>query len=154
MKTLVGIHHTFNELAEEKTTCLTKGDISHLKSLMQKEAVLIKQLQRAEQERQRLVFFFMRGKGLQTESGTLTELLPHVQNEEKEQLQSLQKHLLEEIKQLKQQNELNQKLLQDSIRFVNLSLDVLQPEPEAGNYARPDKAEDEPQGRSIFDSKA
>ena len=154
MKKLVQIHEAILELATEKTTCLTKGDISHLKSIMQKEAVLLKQLQRLEQERQRLVLFFMRSKGLVTESGTLTELLPHVDEEEQKTLSSFQKHLIQLITKLKEKNELNQQLIQDSLRFVNLSLDVLHPEQETGNYGRPDKEDDEPLGRSLFDSKA
>ena len=154
MEKLVGIHQMFNEFSKEKTTSVTKGDISQLKSIMQKEAVQLKKLEGLEQERQRLVRFFMQGKGLVTEGGTLTEILAHVSDGEKEKLLSLQKSLVEQIEKLKQQNELNQQLLQDSLRFVNLSLDVLQPEPETGNYGRPNKEQDEPQGRSMFDSKA
>lgn len=154
MKKLVQVHRTFNDLAEEKTVSLTKGDISHLRSLLQKESAILKQLQQLEQERARLVRFFINGKGLVTEGGTLNELIPHVTNEEKEELVSLQKDLIEQIEILKKKNELNQQLIQDSLRFVNLSLDVLQPELDTGNYGRPNKDDDEPMGRSLFDSKA
>ena len=154
MKKLVQVHRTFNDLAEEKTVTLTKGDISHLRSLLQKESAILKQLQQLEQERARLVRFFINGKGLVTEGGTLNELIPHVTNEEKEELLSLQKDLIEQIEILKKKNELNQQLIQDSLRFVNLSLDVLQPELDTGNYGRTNKDDDEPMGRSLFDSKA
>lgn len=155
MKKLIEIHQTFFEIAKEKTECLKKGDIAHLRSLMQKEVVQLKQLERVEQERIRLVQFFTQGKGLVTETGTLTELLPYVSDTEKEELVSLQKSLTEQINQLKQENELNQQLIQDSLRFVNLSLDVLKPEAETGNYGRPDKEiEGDIQARSLFDSKA
>uniref|UniRef100_A0A1S2L917 Flagellar protein FlgN n=2 Tax=Anaerobacillus isosaccharinicus TaxID=1532552 RepID=A0A1S2L917_9BACI len=154
MKKLVQVHRTFNDLAEEKTVSLTKGDISHLRSLLQKESAILKQLQQLEQERARLVRFFINGKGLVTEGGTLNELIPHVTNEEKEELVSLQKDLIEQIEILKKKNELNQQLIQDSLRFVNLSLDVLQPELDTGNYGRPNTDDDEPMGRSLFDSKA
>jgi flagellar biosynthesis/type III secretory pathway chaperone len=154
MKKLVKIHQTFNELAEEKTVSLTKGDIAHLKSIMQKETVQIKQLQRVEQERIRLVQFFIQTKGLVTEVGTLAEILHHVNDGEKDVLVSLQEQIVQQIGILKEKNKLNEQLIEDSLRFVNLSLDVIQPEHETGNYGRPDKANDEPQGRSLFDSKA
>jgi flagellar biosynthesis/type III secretory pathway chaperone len=154
MKKSVQLHSTFNELAEDKTKTLTKGDISHLRLLIQKETALIKQLQQLEQERARLVRYFMNGKGLATEGGTLTELFAHVTVEEKEELISLQKDLIMVIEKLKKNNELNQQLIQDSLRFVNLSLDVLQPELDTGNYGRTNKQDDEPLGRSLFDSKA
>jgi flagellar biosynthesis/type III secretory pathway chaperone len=154
IKKLIKIHQLFNELAEEKTECVTKGDIAHLKTLMQKETVQLKQLQRVEQERVRLVQFFMESKGLITEVGTLAEILPHVSDGEKEELVSLQEQIVQQIQTLKQKNQLNQQLIEDSLRFVNLSLDVLQPELETGNYQRPDQGDDEPLGRSLFDSKA
>lgn len=155
MEKFVQIHQTFNQLANEKTDCLKKGDISHLRSLMQKESAQLKLLQKGEQERIRLVQFFMHGKGLVTEGGTITELLPHLKEAEREELISLQKKLIEEITKLKQQNELNQQLIQDSLRFVNLSLDMIQPDIDTGNYGRSSKEDDEPiHGRSLFDSKA
>lgn len=154
IKKLINIHQTFNQLAEEKTGCLTKGDIAHLKLLMQKESVQLKQLQRVEQERVRLVQFFMKNKGLVTEVGTLAEILPHVSDGEKEELVSLQEQIFQQIQILKQKNQLNQQLIEDSLRFVNLSLDVLQPELDTGNYQRPDQDDDQPLGRSLFDSKA
>lgn len=154
MKKLVVLHETFHELADERTKLLTKGDISQLRALMQKEAVSLKQLQRLEQERIRLVQFFIQSKGLVTEGGTISELLSHVSDSEKEELQSLQNNLIKLIKRLKEKNDLNQQMIQDSLRFVNLSLDVLQPEADSGNYMRPDKEDDQPTGRSLFDSKA
>lgn len=154
MEKLVQTHCQFNELAQEKSEALTKGDISHLRTLLQKESALLKQLQQQEQERLRLVRMFMNGKGLVTEGGTISELLPHICEEEEKQLVSLQQVLLKEIEKLKIQNELNQKLIQDSLRFVNLSLDVLQPEVDTGNYGRTNQEDDEPHGRSLFDSRA
>jgi flagellar biosynthesis/type III secretory pathway chaperone len=154
MKKLGQVHTTFNQLAEEKTEALKKGDISHLRSLLQKESAYLKQLQQLEQERVRLVRFFITGKGLASEGGTITELLLHVTEEEKNQLISLQKELIEEIEKLKMQNELNQQLIQDSLRFVNLSLDVIQPQSDTGNYQRTTNDDDEQLGRSLFDTKA
>lgn len=154
MKKLVEVHEQLHDFAKEKTASITKGDISHLKSLIQKEAASVKQLERLENERQRLVHFYIQGKGLVTESGTLSELLTHIEDDDREELQQMQKNLVELISDLKKVNELNQQLIEDSLRFVNLSLDVLQPEPETGNYGRPDKEKDQPYGRSIFDSKA
>lgn len=153
LEKLINVHHNFLQFADEKTEYVKKGDISHLRALMQKEAVLLKQLQRLEEERTRLVHYYMGKKGLVTEGGTISEMLPHVSKEEGEELLTLQKQLLTIIKQLKEKNELNQQLLQDSLRFVNLSLDVIQPEFETGNYGRKNN-DDEPMGRSLFDSKA
>lgn len=154
MKKLVQLHQVFNNLADEKTEALTKGDNLRLRSLLQKESAQLKQLEQLEQERSRLVRFFISGKGLVTEGGTLAELLPYFDDGEKGELVTLQKKLIEDIEQLKKKNELNQQLIQDALRFVNLSLDMLQPELDTGNYGRVNKEDEEPLGRSLFDSKA
>ncbi len=154
MEKLVQVHEILNELASEKTEAIKKGDISHLQSLLQKEVVQVKLLQQLEQERVRYVRSYQREKGFVTENGTLTELLSYVTAEEKNSLESFQQKLIEVIESLKEKNELNQKLIRDSLRFVNLSLDMIKPQAETGNYGRNNKEDDEPEGRSLFDSKA
>ncbi|MCT8140145.1 flagellar protein FlgN [Anaerobacillus sp. CMMVII] len=154
LKKLDQVHQSFHELAKEKTNVIIKGDISHFRMILQKETSQLKKLQQLEQERSRLVRYFLNGKGLAIESGTITELLPYISDMEKKELLELQKRLVAEIQSLKQTNDLNQQLIQDSLRFVNLSLDVLQPELETGNYNRVKNNESEPLGRSLFDSKA
>ncbi|RXJ02287.1 flagellar protein FlgN [Anaerobacillus alkaliphilus] len=154
MEKLVQVHEILDKLAGEKTEAIKKGDISHLQSLLQKEVVQVKLLQQLEQERVRHVRSYQREKGFVTENGTLTELLSYVTAEEKHLLATLQQRLLDVIKSLKEKNDLNQKLIHDSLRFVNLSLDMIKPQAETGNYGRPNKEDDEPEGRSLFDSKA
>ena len=155
LQDLVKLHKTLNELAKQKTDTVINSDISNLKLFIQKEAVLIKQLQFLETERIRAVSQLARERGFFMERGTIQEIVPYLQDREKETVESLQKQLLEQVTLLKQQNELNQQLIEDSLRFVNLSLDMLQPEQETGNYTRPTRDSDHGvTGRSIFDSKA
>ena len=60
--------------------------------------------------------------------------------------------LTKAITQLKQQEQLNQALIQQSMQFVQLSLDILNPTIQTMNYGK--NREDAGSKRSVFDSKA
>lgn len=157
MKTLVGVHETLNEQAKEKTEHLVNGDMKALEGLMKKEEAATTKLEELERLRSQLVNDFLAEKGIVAEEPTMTDLLKFVDDEEKEQLMKVQKHLLEEIMDLKQQNSLNQELIKQSLQYVNVSLNLLDPKDELPNYKRPlqNQAKSETQNvRSLFDSKA
>ncbi|MBU8905986.1 flagellar protein FlgN [Desertibacillus haloalkaliphilus] len=152
---LVKAHQSLNELAKQKTEVLKKGDMPALDKISQQEMAHVQQLQKLEQDRLDFVDRYVKQKGLMTEGVTMDILLEHVPVNERVILKKLQDVLVAEVDTLKQQNELNQQLIEDSLRFVNLSLDLVMPEPDEVNYQRPTTSEPEPQyGRSLFDSKA
>ena len=97
----------------------------------------------------------MKEKEYKTDEMTLSKCIEQTSNEEKTTLENLKIELEEGVKRLKAQNELNQQLLEQSLQFVNLSLDMLLPEIDAFNYDRPNHEQDiTGEKRSIFDSKA
>ncbi|GAF14039.1 flagellar protein [Bacillus sp. JCM 19045] len=71
-------------------------------------------------------------------------------SELKDDLTHTQKQLLDTVNSLKEQNELNQRLLSDSLTFVQGSIQLLQPENKT--YTKEASAKSKP--RTLFDSKA
>lgn len=152
---IIQVHKQFNELASEKTDIIQKSDMPALNDLLKKETVLIKRLKKLEQDRILAVNEYLNKKEMPLDGATIEQLIEVAQEEEKDVLNKLQKALLAEIDQLKKQNELNQQLLEDSLHFVNLTLDLIAPDPDEVNYRRPnEKGYNEGVNRSIFDSKA
>lgn len=152
---LIKLHKQFNEMAKEKTEIIRKNDMPALDQLLKKETALIKQLKKLEQDRLFVVNEYLRKKGIAREGVTMAGLIEMASGSEQVVLNKLQKGLLSEIEQLKEQNALNQQLLEDSLRFVNLSLDLIAPDPEDVNYRRPNsRGYEDGMNRSIFDSKA
>jgi len=87
------------------------------------------------------------------ETATLSDCIERAAGAEKEKLQQLQGQLLELVSQLKYQNELNQKLIYQSLQFVNMNLGLLQPsKPESATYSNPMKQAAKPASRSLFDA--
>lgn len=152
---LIQVHKQFNELAIEKTTIIQKSDMPALDQILKKETALITQLTKLEQNRILAVNNYLKDQGIMQKQATIEQLIEVVPENERVVLSKLQKALFAEIDQLKKQNELNQQLLEDSLHFVNLSLDLIAPDPDEVNYKRPNaKSYNEGMNRSIFDSKA
>ena len=154
---LIYLHEQLNELAIKKVETVKKNEIMALNEIIKQETSLIKKLTKAEQSRMDVVQEFRRAKELVIEDVTMELIIEHSPVEEQPKLTEQFQILLNEMIRLKEMNELNKMLIEDSLRFVNLSLDLLSPDMTDMNYERPTNKEDElsaPRGRSIFDSRA
>ncbi|WP_416147314.1 flagellar protein FlgN [Salipaludibacillus sp. HK11] len=151
------VHERFNEQAIRKEDAIKKGEMDSLEQVMKEESPLIQQLGKLENTRQHLIQQWMKEKGLVKENVTMEQLIPLFPEKDRADLQSWQERLMTEIHKLKDQNELNQQLLEDSLRFVNLSLDAMHPQNQFVSYSGEGEKDDdegfEPGGRSLFDSK-
>lgn len=150
------LHEKFNKSAKEKLTVIKEGDMTALERIMKDESVLIQQLHKLEATRLHEVEVLAAGKGLVKEDVTIETLLPFFSEGERKEVEHWQDRLLSEIMELKQQNDLNQQLLEESLRFVNMSLDAMQPQSQFENYQVPNmkNKENTDTKHSLFDSKA
>ena len=148
LEKLVKLHKSLNQLAEKKTIIIKEGNTDALTALLIDEQKHVTAITQMEKEREQTVLAFMSGK-----KANVDEVIEVAEPIEADTLQRLKEELLNEIKKLKDQNELNQQLLVTSLQFVNLSLDLLRPQDRNYNY---DKTNQEPpkQMKSMFDSKA
>jgi len=107
---------------------------------------------KTEKTRQKAVKEWLEIKGLD-KAGTVSELLEAVSDEkEREKLAKTSTLLTEGITKLKHNEQLNQSLLEQSLQFVQVSLDLMNPSLKNMNYGKqPDSYTTK---RSVFDSKA
>jgi len=133
---------------------IKEGKMDDLSKLLIMERKYIQTVSQLEEKRQEVIDQFITSTNLELPEKTVTELLNHLQDEtDKEQLEKSVVSLVEVIVQLKETEQLNQELVQQSMQFVQVSLDMLQPSSKNINY-NDSRMEKETQKRSIFDSKA
>ncbi|MFC7373032.1 flagellar protein FlgN [Fictibacillus iocasae] len=137
------IHKKLITLGQQKTEAINKGDMQKLNSLLKEEDGETKELQNIEVERQQ----HFAGQ-------TVSDIAEKASGSERERLSSLQHELSQNYQSLKEVNELNQQLLQQSLQFVNMSLSTLLPEKEPVTYTKPQGKRYGSAGASLFDSKA
>jgi flagellar biosynthesis/type III secretory pathway chaperone len=157
LEKLIDIHRTLLDLAEQKKQALIKNNIDQLTAIVTKENRLAKQINELDQERVQATGKLMMEKGFRPNPhvtiSDLSKLL--VKLDEKNALKARQQELLQTITKLKAANELNRQLLEQSLAFVNHSLDVvLGPPEDEAVYQRPQQQGYGFKRTGMFDSRA
>ncbi|MGD8190286.1 flagellar protein FlgN [Brevibacillus ginsengisoli] len=128
---LLNLHRALYTLAEQKKDVLIKGNVEALTLMTQQEQKLIKAVNASEAARSQVIHDILAEKGLSLAEPTLYELIKSLTSiEEKSRLKSYREELIRIVSELRQANELNQQLLEQSLSFVNHSLDILTDTPE------------------------
>ncbi|MGG6433313.1 flagellar protein FlgN [Anoxybacillus sp. D401a] len=145
MEKLLKLHRGLLQLAKQKTEAIKKSDIGALQDMMNKEQTYVMAIRQLESERMRLLAH------LREEERTVRCYAKQLEETERATLLQLAGDLSETIAQLKQQNELNMQLLQQSLQFIHFTLDVIMPNEHDITYDP--KRTDELPTRSSFEAK-
>lgn len=146
---LLRLQKSLMTLAVQKTEIVKKGDISALQVLLKDEQAHLRAIKSLE------VTMLNTAKTIVgVPEPTLTDIIQTAEGENKERLERLQRDLEESVVTLSERNTLNQQLLEQSLHFINLSLDLLVPSIDSYNYDNQNQSNEYDQpNRSIFNSK-
>ncbi|PLS17868.1 flagellar protein FlgN [Bacillus sp. M6-12] len=149
------LHKSMNRIAKQKSDAVIKGDIEALKSVLSKEKLHIKAIDQKNREMREISAALLSGGGDIVNDPTLSAVIAVSAGNEKMNLSRLKVELETEISELAHQNKLNQQLLEQSLDFIHLTMDLIQPDPNSYTYGHPqDSPQSVQRGQSIFDSKA
>lgn len=154
---LIEVHRTLLELSEQKKRAIIGDQVDQLMQLTQKETKLVKRIEELETERMRAIEAFMRSKNMYLTSAiTISQLTRFVVIlEDKQALMDRQHWLLALIEELKRANDLNRQLIQQSLAFINCSLDLLVGCDESDAvYRNPSQSVPSAARSTLFDTKA
>jgi len=148
----VDLHDGLLKTANEKTEALKNGDMEALGQIIKEEQRYIAAINQVERERIKAIESLI----TEEEDRTLTAYILQTKGTERIILEKLRDDLQTIISELKNVNQLNQHLTEQSLQFVNVMLDLLMPKPLDINYGASKKSTPlyEGGGRSLFDSKA
>ncbi|OMP65805.1 flagellar protein FlgN [Domibacillus epiphyticus] len=136
----LALHKSLLQLAHSKTDAIKKNDIELLNRIVRDEQRHVNAITVLEKKR----------TGESTES--ISDILPTLPSDEQKKVIAIRDELMGVLTKLKSVNELNVQMIDQSLQFVHLQLDLLAPQ-DAGTYA-PDGDNDSPNSGPVFDSKA
>lgn len=146
------------ENSRQKTNLIKTNDIDALSKLLVSERKLNQQVELLEGQRQEVTEKIFANLNIDVEEKTVTELLKYMTDDQiKKELEEKVVKLVEIIVEIREIERLNEELIQQSLQFVQLSLDLLQPVNKTINYndnTQNKNKNKEIQKRSVFDSKA
>ncbi|MFY0543150.1 flagellar protein FlgN [Brevibacillus sp. H7] len=127
---LLNLHRALYTLAVQKKDVLIKNEVDELIAITQQEQKLIKAVGAAEAARIEAVKGICTEKGVPLSEASLAELIKLTTGaEEKARLTNYRNELIRIVSELREANDLNQQLLEQSLSFVNKSLDLITDNP-------------------------
>ncbi|MEK4497056.1 flagellar protein FlgN [Ureibacillus sp. FSL W8-0352] len=156
LEKLEKMHKSLLEHAYRKTELVKNNDMEELDKILKVEQSHVAAIEQLEQLRQKKVVEYFQSKGIEMSSvPTIAELLEAVEDEEERQkLADVRNRLLKLVENLKIQNDLNQQLIYNSLQLVNVTLNMLRPQPEEINYSEKTVRGGNAPRQSLFDSQA
>jgi|SRR5699024_114167 len=154
MEHLTKLHEELLTISEDKTEAIKVSDNESLVKWLTKERQVMQKIEEYEAVREQLVNHFFEEKGINSDEKTITELLSVLNDEgDKTKLEGMVARLLELIVSIQESEQLNSQLLQQSMQFVQLSLEMIQPQAQNISYGEQAERKAAGQKRSVFDSK-
>lgn len=157
LKSLIKIHENILNISQEKTEILKEGSAEQLQQLLIKEQKYVQALEHAEKKRSEFVKRWFEKHNYDDEEQTISTILNYVQNKaDQTKIEQLATDLTHLMIEFKNQEQLNFELIQQSMQFIQTSLNMFKPSIESMNYDRQQPKHDQQryEGQSIFDSKA
>lgn len=153
---LIQLHKALYTLAVQKKDVLIKGDVDELVAITKQEQKLIQAVGSAEEARQAVAAHLFAFLGFTRDNGTLSDLIKLTTSaEEKMRLTTYRDELMRIVSELRDANELNQQLLEQSLSFVNMTLNLITDAPEDDFiYGNPAAEAFRGSHRSFFNTKA
>ncbi|WP_075982961.1 flagellar protein FlgN [Bacillus massilinigeriensis] len=130
---LFKLHKSLYEIAVKKTEVIKKGDIDTLNQILKDEQTHIAAITKVEKERQQAACALVP----EQENPSVTDCFERISEIEQFRLAEIANKLSELVFELKEQNFLNQQLIHQSLQFVNVSMNLLNPQPDSINYGPP-----------------
>ncbi|RPF54355.1 flagellar protein FlgN [Aquisalibacillus elongatus] len=155
LEKLYQLNESLLALSKEKTELVKKSKIDEFNDLLMKERKHAQGIEQVENKRMKLTDDWFQQHAPDAEEQTISELIERIEDEsEKERLQTIYEKLIYNLADLKSQEALNRDLIQQSLQFIELSLEMYQPETKNINYDKKQAKQGSKSNSSVFDSKA
>ena len=128
------IYEGILKLSKEKTDAIVAGKISELESITRLEQSIILKLGKLERERESVVEKLAAGLKVKATEITLTNLINMLPEARQKNLK-LQDGFIEILDKLSEANMLNSKLIQNSLDYIDFSINILAGTGAEGNYS-------------------
>ncbi|HHV29563.1 flagellar protein FlgN [Acetivibrio mesophilus] len=147
------IYEDILEISKNKTDVIVKGKVNELENITNLEQSLIFKIGKLEESRESLVAEISDAIGVNPSEMTVSELEKHVDKKQADRLKEHKEYLSSIIGEIKNINEINSKLIKNSIDFIDFSINILSSiSAEGNNYSKAGQVADNKK-KNYFDIK-
>jgi len=119
------VYDTLSKISNNKTNLIVGGKVIELESIVKLEQSLVIKLSKLEDEREKIVEALCRLLGKKPEEVTISGLAAQLGQNEATNLMACQEKIVKNIKNLKNTNDLNAKLIKNSLEYIDFSINMM-----------------------------
>ena len=147
------LYSDFLAISKEKTDVIINGKIIELENITQKES-FSSAMHKFEVEREKIIDQIARKSGFNSSELTVSRIVEEHDNlDETLKLKSYRDKIMNLIDELKRVNEINYKLIKNSLEYIDFSINLMTSASDTGSKYGNDGKEGKVERRSIFDVK-
>lgn len=128
------LYNQLYTIAESKTEMIINGDIENLQAAVGKEQRLVGDLNKLRDAREQIVEQIGKKTGRNPGEIVVRDILEKLPETQAGRLSGVSNRLKETVRKLKAKNDLNQKLLQNALEYIDFSLNLLTEPPQVPQY--------------------
>jgi flagellar biosynthesis/type III secretory pathway chaperone len=142
------------KLAEDKTDSLVKNDVEAIVTISEKERKMAEQTLKLNQAREQIIKALAQRLDKDYKTLTIAELRTLLKDPYSTQLNEIQTEMTELLRKLSARNEINKKLIENAIKFLDFNIQLLAgPDPASSTYGKGGLEVSSNNSRSMFDYK-
>lgn len=119
------IYDDILKISKDKTDIIIKGKVSELESIVNLEQSLVIRMGKLETKRENIVNGIAKELDIEPEVLSLSEMVKYMDSEQAEKLEDFRNSLTNTLDELKGTNELNSKLIENSLEYINFSINLI-----------------------------
>lgn len=147
------IYEELLKISKDKTDIIVKGKVTDLENITKVEQNFALDIERLEALREKVIKNLADDIGINHSNLTISKLIKYLDKENAQELEKCKENLLGIINEIKNINDLNAKLIQNSIDYINFSINLLASIPEANNNYSSTGNSNEGMQKTYFDVK-
>lgn len=154
---MLELYRQILEVSKRKREILIKADIKELEKVTRELEILIFQAGKLEALRENAIGELTKQYGLAREEATLSQIKEKADGETAQKITQLEQNFRQLISELMPLNQLNEKLIERALHYVNFNINILTNSTAGPTYtvAGPNSQKEQPQtnSRNLFDRK-
>ncbi|PYG89110.1 FlgN protein [Ruminiclostridium sufflavum DSM 19573] len=147
------IYETLSKISNNKTELVVGGKVNELENITRIEQSLVIKIAKLEDDREKLVDKLCALLGARAEDITISALVERLGQDQADELKACQAKIINTIKNLKKTNDLNAKLIKNSLEYIDFSINMMTSIDTVNNSYGSSGFSGEAKKRNFFDMK-
>lgn len=149
----IDIYNNIFKLSKDKTGIIVEGNVDELEKMVQEEQKLIIKVAQMENQRDIIIYKISKNLALKADEITLSTLIDNTEGAIRDKLKDRQQGLKKLVYELKECNNINSKLIKNSLDYIDFSINLIAAAGSQDNNYGMDAEKSSVKSKSKFDLK-